>query len=286
MKLRDLGELGGPVLIYGGPYSNLHATRAVFERARALGIGPERRICTGDVIAYCADAAGTLAAVRAEGGAVVAGNCERQIAAGAEDCGCGFDAGSACDLLSRGWYPHALGAVNEAARAWLAALPDLLLFRQGGRRFAVIHGGLTDISRFLWPSSQDRSFEEEFAAVAAAAAGPVDTIIAGHCGLAFQRDFGRFSWINAGVIGMPPHDGRAATRYVLLDGDRALIARLDYDAAAARRAMERAGLTQGYERALTGGHWPSEDVLPPELRRGPRHGPRHAAPAQSFASGW
>ncbi len=32
-------------------------------------------------------------------------------------------------------------------------------------------------------------------------------------------------------------------------------------------AMERAGLTQGYHSALRSGYWPSEDVLPPELRR-------------------
>ena len=33
------------------------------------------------------------------------------------------------------------------------------------------------------------------------------------------------------------------------------------------RAMRSAGLTQGYDTALQTGNWPSEDVLPKELRR-------------------
>jgi len=31
-------------------------------------------------------------------------------------------------------------------------------------------------------------------------------------------------------------------------------------------AMRRAGLVQGYDTALSTGYWPSEDVLPADLR--------------------
>ncbi|HGG06309.1 MAG TPA: metallophosphoesterase, partial [Aliiroseovarius sp.] len=43
--------------------------------------------------------------------------------------------------------------------------------------------------------------------------------------------------------------------------------RLSYDPDAAVALMQAAGLTQGYERTMTTGIWPSEDVLPPALRR-------------------
>ncbi len=275
MRISDLGDLSGSegadgrvddtVLIYGGPYSNAQATRALLDRADALGIPPARRICTGDVVAYCAEPQATVALVRARGGAVVAGNCERQLAEGAPDCGCGFDAGSTCDLLSRGWYPHALAQTPEADRAWMETLPDIVTFAQAGRRYAVIHGGVSDISRFLWPSDRDAAFAQEIALIEAAT-GPVDGIIAGHCGVAYERWIGRHHWINAGVIGLPPHDGRAATRFVTLHAGRAQIHRLNYDAAAARAGMEAAGLTQGYHASLTTGLWPSTDILPPEMR--------------------
>lgn len=269
MKIHDLGALDGPVLIHGGAYSNLQAGEALLRRAGALGIPAGRMICTGDVTAYCADPGASVGLLRRRGGAVIAGNCERQLAAGARDCGCGFADGTACDLLSRGWFAHADGAVGEDARAWMAALPDVIRFSQGERRYAVIHGGVHDISRFIWPDSPDAVFAEELDALRRMV-GPIEGVIAGHSGIAFQRRVAGVHWINAGVIGMPPHDGRPQTRFAVLTDGQAVVHRLDYDWQGARAAMEAAGLTQGYHDALASGYWPSEDVLPASLRRPPR----------------
>ncbi len=264
-KLRDLGELRGDVLLFGGPYSNLQASHALLAEARALGIGPERRICTGDVIAYCANPAETLALWR-QNAQITAGNCERQIAAGADDCGCGFAPGSVCEVSSRAWFPHARAAISPQARRALDALPDVTLFVHRDRRYAVIHGGFSDVARYLWPVSPAQAFQQEIDLLQALA-GPLDGVIAGHCGIAFERRIGAVHWINAGVIGMPPNDGTRQGEYAVLGRDGLRFARLDYDADGARAAMIRAGLTQGYEQALITGWWPSEDILPPEMRR-------------------
>ncbi|PRX35039.1 Calcineurin-like phosphoesterase superfamily domain-containing protein [Meinhardsimonia xiamenensis] len=267
----DLGVLEGPVLVFGGPYSNFQATRAILALAEEMGLPPARRICTGDMIGYCADPRATAEAVMGATAAVVAGNCERQLAAGAPDCGCGFDEGSACAALSRGWYAHARAALSgqEALLAAFAALPDIVIFTHAGRRCAVIHGGVSDISRFLWPSSPEAEFAEEISLITAAA-GPVDRVIAGHCGLAFHRRVGGVDWINPGVVGLPPHDGRPLTRYAVLDGsDGVVFERLAYAHEAAARAMEKAGLGGGYAETLRSGLWPSEEVLPGELRHRP-----------------
>ncbi len=265
VTISDLGELPGDVLIFGGCYSNLQATEALVAEAAARGIPAANLICTGDVVAYCTDPVATVRVVRASGAVVIAGNVERQIAAEAADCGCGFEAGSVCDRLSSGWYAFAAAACDADVRGWMAGLPDFLIFRHGPRRYAVVHGGATDIARFLWPSSGDDLFLEEFAAIEAIA-GPVDGIIAGHSGIAFERVVHGKHWINAGVIGMPPHDGRQMTRFVLLTDRGAMIERLSYDAPGAAEAMVRAGLGQGYHEALITGRWPSEDVLPREMR--------------------
>lgn len=266
MRVQDLGQLDGPVLLFGGPYSNLPATRALIAKARALGIGADHMICTGDLVAYCASPKETVAEIRALGCAVVAGNCEKQLAANALHCGCGFEEGSACDLLSAGWYAHANARIGAADRQWMAALPDILCFHHQGRRCAVIHGGVRDISRFLWPVSPEAAFQEELDHVRAVI-GPVDMVIAGHCGIAFQRDIGAIQWLNAGVIGMPPNNGRPKAQYAVLRGGTAEILELSFDHASAARQMAEHGLTQGYDRALLSGYWPSEDVLPPSLRR-------------------
>lgn len=267
--IADLGELQGDVLLYGGPYSNLQATRALLAEADRMGIPPRRRICTGDVIGYCADPLECVAAVRDAGGAVVAGNVERQIAANGSDCGCGFEPGSACDVLARGWYPAARAAVAGArgVRDWCVRLPSVIRLTHEGRRWAAIHGGVGDIARFVWPTAPEAVFASEVAALRRLV-GPVEGVIAGHCGVAFAREVAGVLWLNAGAAGLPPHDGRPMTRFVVLGPRGPVIHRLAYDHAGARAAMERAGLTQGYEIALETGIWPSEEVLPPAMRRG------------------
>lgn len=261
--VRDLGRLEGDVLLFGGPYSNLQATQALF--AAAGHIPMSNRICTGDVVAYCADALATWDLVQAGCAAIVAGNCEKQLAEGAEDCGCGFEEGSLCDLASRGWYPYA--AAQMAGReARLAACPDVVVFTHEGRRYAAIHGGISDISRFIWPTCPQAVLQFEINALQGIV-GDVDGVICGHCGIAFERVVNGCQWINAGVIGMPPHDGRPETRYAVLGADGARFHTLGYDAAAASSRMQEQGLTQGYEEALLTGIWPSQDVLPVGLRQ-------------------
>ena len=264
MQIRDLGELSGPVWLCGGAYSNAHATRALLARAAEAGA---RVIFTGDAVGYGAE---PLAVLEMLAGRVeaIAGNVERQLAAGAADCGCGFAPGSTCARLSEGWYAHADRLVGRRWRRWMAELPDIATFTHAGRRFAVIHGGVSDISRFLWPCSKEADFRGEIDRLETLT-GPIDGVIAGHAGLAFERRIGAVHWINAGAIGLPPHDGRPATRHASLHRGGARFHRLAYDHQAAARAMRAAGLTQGYDLTLQSGLWPSEDILPASLRRKP-----------------
>lgn len=261
MRHTDFGHLNGPVVLFGGPYSNLRALEALVGAADGRDA-----VCTGDIVGYCAEPNETAALFDAVGYRSIAGNCERQLWDGTDDCGCGYDEGSTCDRLSAGWWPWLVQAAEQATVARLNEFPDIGSFVHGDRRYAVIHGGATAINRFVWPSSPESVFAGEIAAVEDAI-GPVDGVVAGHCGIAFQRMIGRHHWINAGAIGLPPHDGRPETRYAVLERGEVVFHRLTYDHRGAREAMLRAGLTQGYHDALTTGLWPSEDVLPEELCR-------------------
>ncbi len=51
----DPGGIKSDLLIFGGPYSNLAATQAILEKTESLNIKPSNIICTGDVVAYCAE---------------------------------------------------------------------------------------------------------------------------------------------------------------------------------------------------------------------------------------
>src|SRR5690349_15259177 len=135
-------SMDGPVLVFGGPYSNLEATEAVLNEARRRAIPPERIICTRDIVAYAADAQAPVEAVRDAGIWAIMGNCEESLGSNAEDCGCGYSAGSACDLMAVEWYRHADRMLDRDARAWMARLPRHLEIEIGGRRLVVVHGGL------------------------------------------------------------------------------------------------------------------------------------------------
>jgi predicted phosphodiesterase len=258
--MTDLAQLPTPILVFGGPYSNLRALSALRARADELGIPPWQTVCTGDVVAYCVEPEETTAAVRAWGCHVVAGNCEQQLAAGAADCACGFEEGSECDRLAKGWYPFANERISPASRAWMAGLPSELMFRAGGLSFRVIHGGVRQTNRFVFASERDVLAEE-------LARAESDVVIAGHCGLPFLEKVGSRVWFNPGVIGMPANDGTPDVWYglIALEDDHVVLSthRLAYDHISAAAVMRRFGHANGYARSLITGLWPSLDVLTP-----------------------
>ena len=258
--MTDLAELQAPVLVFGGPYSNVRAVTAMRARADELGIPPSRSVCTGDVVAYCVEPEETTAAVRAWGCHVVAGNCEEQLAAGSTDCACGFDEGSECERLAKGWYPFANDRISAASRSWMAGLPSTLRFRVAGLTFRVIHGGVRQVNRFVFASQRDVLAEEM-------AWADADVVVGGHSGLPFVEKVGRGVWFNPGVIGMPANDGTPDVWYGLIgiEGGQVVLSthRLAYDHVAAAAAMRRFGHANGYARSLITGLWPSLDVLPP-----------------------
>jgi predicted phosphodiesterase len=254
-------EVGpGPVMIIGGPYSNLRATDAARGISERLGIPPTNVICTGDVVAYCAEPEETARAITDWGCHVIQGNCEQQLAAGANDCACNFEEGSACDLLAKGWYPYAASRISNEMRAWMGALPTTLGFRLAGLEFRVVHGGTDAISRWVFASEREIIAEECRLAGA-------DVVIAGHCGLPFIARSGKATWFNAGVIGMPANDSTSDVWYGLVTpDDRGIVLsihRLAYDHQGAAAAMRRSGHANGYARTLVTGLWPSLDILPP-----------------------
>ena len=259
-------RMDGPVLVFGGPYSNLEATEALFAAAERCGIPPSRMICTGDVVAYGADAAATLRLLRHTGIHAIMGNCEESLASNAADCGCGYAAGSACELMSVAWYAHADRSLDRDARAWMGSLPRRLDIVLGGKRLAIVHGSVRQINRFVFASTPAAVKREELDIAAC------DGVIAGHCGIPFTEVIDGRLWHNAGAIGMPANDGTPRVWYSILSPMSVGLAiehhALSYDHRRAAAKMRAERLPEGYAAALESGLWPSCDVLPaPEFGR-------------------
>ena len=265
-----LGNLDGPVLVFGGPYGNLEATRAVLEAADRAGVPPERTVCTGDIVAYCADPGATVSLLREAGIAVVMGNCEEALAADAADCGCGYAEGSQCDAWSAQWYTYCGRELTSECKRWMGALPRSLTFGLAGRRVRVIHGGVGEINRYVFASTSAGVKRSEIAEAGA------DAVIGGHSGLPFTEQIGETLWHNPGVIGVPANDGSPRVWYGVLSptggGIEVAHHALAYDhAAAAEKIRATAALPDAYAEALESGNWPSLDILPAAERAATGH---------------
>jgi predicted phosphodiesterase len=255
----NLGLLTGPVLIFGGPYSNLAATVAIKAQAHALGIPPERTICTGDLVAYCADPVKTVELIRDWGIPVVKGNCEESLANDSDDCGCGFDEGSACSVLAVTWFEYASRLINKDQRRWMNDLPASIRFQYAGLDCLVIHAGVSNNNQFVFESD---SLVEKSAQIRQAQA---DVIISGHSGIPFGQKVEAGYWLNAGVIGMPANNGSADVWYMLLESDSPGVLaswhQLSYPFKESQQSTRAAGMVE-YAQALESGIWPSQEVLP------------------------
>ena len=192
-KIRTLNIEESPLLIFGGCYSNLQATQAMRSWAEKNDFLPEQCICTGDIIAYCGNPYETVELIRDWGVNCIQGNVEQSLADKADDCGCGFEEGSTCDTLSRGWYPTADAKISQGQREWFRQLPEQLELSIGGKLIQVVHGAASDINRFMFGSQEDGDFLNEFALLNVAKEtdsnfhSEVDVVIAGHSGLPFTK---------------------------------------------------------------------------------------------------
>lgn len=260
--LLDLGELPtAPMLIFGGPYSNLQALRRLRAIASERRIPPSQVLCTGDIVAYCADPSACLDEIRDWGCHTVMGNCEESLAEGADDCGCGFESGTACDALSAGWFRFASARVTSAQRQWMNQLPRRIAFRLNGVRVGALHGGAFRINRFVYASRDHESMELERAACG------WQVVLGGHGGIPFVHPLPGGLWVNAGAIGMPANDGTPDGWFALLEpmGQghlRVHLERLVYPWSEALTRMRAEGLDTPYATCLGSGLWPSLDVLP------------------------
>ena len=255
-----IGSFDEPIMVFGGPYGNLEATAALLAAAQRARIPPTRMLCTGDLVAYCADPQATVDVIRGAGITVIMGNCDESLGQGAADCDCGFAKGSTCDILAVQWFAYASRVLDADAKAWMRTLPRQVALTLAGRRLVAVHGNANQINRFVFASTASAETLEACAHLDA------DGILGGHAGLPFTEITQDCLWHNAGVIGVPANDATPRVWYSILrpiDGGIAIEhCALEYDHQAAAAKMVARGLPPPYAEALVSGMWPADDILP------------------------
>jgi predicted phosphodiesterase len=258
-SLKNIGLLKGKILVFGGVYSNLQALEAIKNLAFADAIPPENIICTGDIVAYCAQPKECIELIKNWGIHCIAGNVELNLVNDIDDCGCNFEDGSRCDTFSRQWYPYLKSQMKQDDIDWLATVPQFISMAFADKKIAVLHGSYYNTSEFVFKSTNWEVKQQNFDALKA------DVILAGHCGLPFSDENKGKLWLNAGVIGMPANDGTPRVWYAILneiDGFNFEIKELNYDFEKASKLMEGKPLPQTYQKTLKTGIWDNCEILP------------------------
>ena len=192
----------------------------------------------------------------------IAGNVEIQLREGKNDCGCNFETGTTCDILSNSWYPYAQSRLSEASILWMQSLPDFIKFTYNNQRVFVLHGSVEETAEYVFKST-DTSVKRNILNQAQA-----DIILAGHCGIPFLNKVDTKYWLNAGVIGMPANDGTKEVWYASINqtdkGIEINHHRMEFDFVQAAELMVANKLPKQYSDTLLTGIWDNCDILPEE----------------------
>jgi hypothetical protein len=276
----DGAPVEGPfarIAVFGGVYANHLALAAVL--AAAAGRGAEAVYCLGDLGGFGPNPE-KVRPLLAEGQVrVLQGNYEESLAAGRDDCNCGYT-DPRDNHFARLSYRYTAERTSPEFKTWMGALPKRRRVRVGGRELLLVHGSPRRINEFLFRSTSPVAFLETLLDQAGA-----DGLLCTHTGLHWHRRLpsGR-DVVNVGVIGRPANDGRTAVWWALVaareergesDDGAALAVELlplAYDHRALAAEMRREKLPAEFvETALTGWWTTCLEILPAKERAASRY---------------
>ena len=216
-------------------------------------------ICSGGLATYCADAQATADLLRTHDVVVVAGNVEERLSVGVKHCGCGFNEGSACDVLASSRYDHAGHTIYKETNCWMGSLPHIATFTMSRAHLAVAHGGVTQTNRSIFPATPDEDLRRELQL------SGTDGVIAEHSKKRHSRQVDSQLWHNAGAISMPANDRTLRLWYsVVTPGSDSIyikIQALDFNWRGAVAKIRAAGLSLACADALEIGLWPRDKII-------------------------
>jgi hypothetical protein len=265
--VKDDTPVEGPyrrVAVFGGVYNNRVGLESLLEDARQRGA--EAVYCLGDLGGFGPNPEKVWPLIQADNIRAIQGNYEESLAAGREDCNCGYT-DPQDNHFARLSYDYTAAGCSPQFKEWMGALPLRRRILLGDREVLLVHGSPRQINEFLFESTSPDPFLER-----ALDREDCDGILCTHSGLHWHRrlDSGR-DVVNVGVIGRPANDGETNVWYCMLeDRGGALGVALvpfsyDYEALAAEMRLE--DLPEEFVETILTGWWTTcLEVLPAKER--------------------
>ena len=254
------------IAVFGGVYSNWLALEATLADARRRDA--EALFCLGDMGGFGPYPDRIFPLLRDGGVRAIQGNYDESLAAGREDCGCGYT-DPRDNHFARISYAYTWAHTSPANRAWLGTLPRHRRVRLGDRRVLMCHGSPRLLNEFLWESTTPDGLLRRLLGDHAA-----DVLLCTHTGIPWRRALrdGTHA-VNVGVIGRPANDGARHVWYALLTAGADVTVEfvpVEYDWAALAREVEREGLPAEFAETIRTGWWTTclENLPAKERARG------------------
>jgi diadenosine tetraphosphatase ApaH/serine/threonine PP2A family protein phosphatase len=255
------------IAVFGGVYSNAHALAALLADVR--GRDAEAVVCLGDMGGFGPHPDRVFPLLREAGVLCIQGNYDQSLAAGREDCGCGYT-DPRDNHYARISYVYTYRNTSAEHRAWLGTLPAARRLQLGPHRVLCCHGSPRQVNEFLWESTTPdgliRALLREHAA---------ELILCSHSGIKWHRAVaGAGHLVNVGVIGRPENDGTPRVWYTLLTagagGLEVEFVPLAYDHETLAREILAEGLPEEFAETVRTGWWTTclENLPAKERARG------------------
>jgi putative phosphoesterase len=225
-------------------HANLPALQAALRRLDELDV--DGVYCGGDLVGYGPHPNEVCSLIAERAIPTIYGNYDYAIGRDLEDCGCAYRDQHDRELgqLSVDWT---LEHTDQHSKDFMRGLPFDLRFELGGRRVRLVHGSPRKVNEYLFADKPARTFER------IAAGAECDVLVFGHTHVPWVAEYGGVLFVNCGSVGKPK-DGDPRAAFAVLsvqDGHVATeIERVDYDAAAAAREVERSGLPVEFAEKL------------------------------------
>lgn len=254
------------IAVFGGVYSNHLALAALLDDARSRGA--EALYCLGDLGAFGPNPERVRPLLERGRVRSLQGNYEESLAAGADDCNCGYTDPRDNHFAALS-YRYTAARTSEGFKAWMGALPKRRRLRLGPRELLLVHGSPRRINEFLFESATPVPYLEVLLDRERA-----DGILFTHTGLHWHRRLpsGRDA-VNVGAIGRPANDGRRNVWYALLEWDeeaadlRVELLPLAYDWRGLAAEMRAERLPEEFVETVETGWWTTcLEVLPARER--------------------
>jgi hypothetical protein len=269
--LADPTPVEGPyarIAVFGGVYNNHLALLELLEDATRRGA--EAIYCLGDLGGFGPNPE-KVRPLLAEGGVLaIQGNYEESLAAGREDCNCGYT-DPRDNHFAEISYGYTERSCSPGFKTWMGTLPRRRRVRVGDRELLLVHGSPRRVNEFLFHSTSPVPFLEVLLDQ-----NRCDGILATHTGLHWHRRLpsGR-DVLNAGVIGRPANDGNTHVWYAMLEAREGALGielvPLRYDHLGLAAEMRAEGLPEEFVETILTGWWTTcLEILPARERAASR----------------